>query len=437
LATGGDRSVWTERLRNGGRLAIEAGAPKGGSVAVAVFVGSGSRDERPGEWGAAHLLEHLAFKGAGGLDAEALADRMDRLGGDVNAFTTREVTCYHAHCLAADWEPALDLVWKLATRPHLHPDDLERERGVVKAELMEALDDPEDRAEQAYLRALYGRHPVTKDVLGSHQSLDRMDAGRVEAFHRRRYRAHHLTVVLAGGPDADPETVHAAIADRMAELPTEPPDPPSPRPEPVGGERLARVPGDQAYVVLGWPAVPWTHPDAMAHRLLSVVLGGQNTSRLWQRIRERAGLAYHVGASYSGHDDHGDLSFSAGVAADQVRRVLLEMADEWRHLRNHPPSLAEVDRARTQLKIGVAFQDEAPEGRMHRIARWAAAGLPVPTVDDLMGAIDRVGVDDLVRVARWLASSAVIRMALAVAGPSRALARGLREEFLDRAGVGA
>lgn len=426
----------TEQLANGGRLAIEAGAATGGSVAVAVFVGSGSRDERPGEWGAAHLLEHLAFKGAGGLGAEALADRMDRLGGDVNAFTTRELTCYHAHCLAGDWEGALDLVWNLAMKPHLQADDLERERGVVKAELMEALDDPEDRAEQAYLKALYGRHPVTKDVLGSHQSLNRMTAERVAAFHGRRYRAHHVTVVMAGDPEAGAERVYAAVADRIAELPADAADPPAERPDAVGGERLARVPGDQAYVVLGWPAVPWTHPDAMAHRLLGVVLGGQNTSRLWQRIRERAGLAYHVGASYSGHDDHGDLSFSAGVAADQVRRVLWEMAEEWRDLRHQPPSAAELERARTQLKIGVAFQDEAPEGRMHRIARWASAGLAVPPVADLMAAIDRVGADDVVRVASGLSESAADRMALAVAGPSRALARGLRDEFLDRAGAG-
>jgi len=434
-----DGDAVVDKLVNGSRLVMEAPGRRtsGGSVAVAVFVSAGSRDERPSEWGAAHFLEHLAFKGAGGMAAETLADRMDRLGGDVNAFTTRELTCYHAHCLASDWETAFDLVWTLATAPHLAEADVDRERGVVRAELRDALGDAEDRAEEAYLRALWGRHPVARDVLGSMGSLERLDAAAVAQFHRRRYVPAETMVVMAGGGEALAfARARAAMAARMAAWPTGPAAGPTvTAPQAVGGERLVRVPGDQAYVVLGWPTVPWHHPDAMTHRLLGMVIGGQNTSRLWQRIREQEGLAYQVGASYSGQTDHGDLSLSAAVAADQVARVVDEMAREWQGLLKRPPDRDELDRARTQLKVGIVFQEETPEGRLHRLARWAGADLAVPTAQDLLTAVDRVTQDDVVRVLTDLHRTQSSHLALGVAGPRRALTHGLRDRFLEGAAI--
>ncbi len=407
-----------------------------GSVAVAVFVAAGSRDEQPREWGAAHLLEHLAFKGAGRLSTVELADRMDRLGGDVNAYTTREVTCYHAHCLADDWENAFDLVWALATEPHLEAEDLERERGVVEAELREALNDPEDRAEEAYLKALWGDHPVSREVLGSTPSLRRMSIDVLRAFHARAYTPAHTLVVMAGQPGGvPPEVARARLLDRVAAWsPDTVVSGPLAAPTALGAERLTRVSGQQAYVVMGWPAVPWHHPDSMIYRLLGVILGGQNTSRLWQRIREQEGLAYHVGAGYSGHRDHGDLSLSAGVAPDQVERVVAEMAAEWRGLRERPPTPDEVERARTQLKIGIVFQEESPEGRLHRVAPWVSAGLAVPTAQELVAAVDRVGPADIRRVLDDLHEARLPEVALAAAGPRRALVAGLRARFLDAVG---
>ncbi len=425
---------------NGSRLAVEAGSQHAGSAAVAVFVAAGSRDERLREWGAAHLLEHLAFKGAGAFTIEALADRMDRLGGDVNAFTTREVTCYHAHCLAGDWDAAFELVWSLATAPHLEAEDLERERGVVEAEQREALNDPEDRAENAYLKALWGDHPVSREVLGSAASLRRMTVGGLSAFHARTYVPDRTLVVATGhwgGPD--PDAARARVLDRMAAWAPggRPAAPAAGEPVAGGAERLTRVAGDQAYVVIGWPAVPWHHPDAMIYRMLGIVLGGQNTSRLWQRIREQEGLAYQVGAGYSGHRDHGDLSLSAAVAANQVERVVTEMAAEWRGLTERPPTAAEMERAATQLKIGIVFQEESPEGRLHRVAPWLAAGWTVPTVRDLVASVDRVTGDDVLRVVDDVNLHGMPHTALAAAGPRRALVPGLRDRFLDEVGTRA
>ncbi len=435
---GAPGDIEVEAAANGSRLAMEGDGEHGGSAAVAVFVAAGSRDEQPREWGAAHLLEHLAFKGAGGLSTAQLGDRMDRLGGDVNAYTTREVTCYHAHCLAEDGEAAFQLVWALATAPHLEAEDLERERGVVAAEQREALNDPEDRAENTYLKALWGDHPVSREVLGSAASLRRMTIEGLRAFHARTYAPERTLVVVAGRwGGANPAEARARMLRRMAAwaAPSAVAPPPRGEPTPFGAERLARLAGDQAYVVLGWPAVPWYHPDAMIYRMLGIVLGGQNTSRLWQRIREQEGLAYQVGAGYSGHRDHGDLSLSAAVAADQVERVVTEMAAEWRGLTERPPTPDEMDRAATQIKIGIVFQEESPEGRLHRVAPWVAAGWPVPTVADLVAAVDRVSRDDVLRVVDDLNRQGMPRIALAAAGPRRALVPGLRARFVDESGV--
>ncbi len=426
-----------EAAANGSRLAMEGAARGGGSAAVAVFVAAGSRDEQPREWGAAHLLEHLAFKGAGGLTMAQLADRMDRLGGDVNAYTTREVTCYHAHCLGEDWEAAFQLLWALATAPHLEAEDLERERGVVEAELREALNDPEDRAENTYLKALWGDHPVSREVLGSTASLRRMTIDGLRTFHGRTYAPERTLVAVTGSwGGTNPAAARTRVLGRMGSWVPAPGAAPPPRGEPtaIGAERLTRVAGDQAYIVMGWPAVPWNHPDAVIYRMLAIVLGGQNTSRLWQRIREQEGLAYQVSAGYSGHRDHGDLSLSAAVGSDHVERVVTEMAAEWRGLIERPPTADEMDRAATQLKIGIVFQEESPEGRLHRVAPWVAAGWEVPTVAELVAAVDRVSREDMLRVADEVNRRRMPRIALGAAGPRRALVPGLRARFLDEIG---
>lgn len=388
---------------------------------------AGARHEQPQEWGSAHFLEHLLFRGAGPWNSARIADLMDRVGGDVNAFTTRDFTCYHAHVLDADLRATFDLLWTLVTCPHLAPDDLERERGVVREEFREAMDDAEDRAEQAFMESLWGSHPVAHDVLGTATSIEQLTASTLHEFWERLYVPQNVVVVLAGSTATD---LWPYVRDQVAMWQNASPSgnvltPPSPH----GGFKRVRIPGDQAYVVVGMPAVSLGHPSEQPTRLLAIALGGQNSSRLWQRIREQNGLAYHVGATYSAQWDYADLTFAAGVAPTQVERVVSEMGEEWERLSEAAITAEELDRARIQLRAGLVFGMETPEGRMHRLARWALAGQDPPSLSEELAAIQAVSVDDIAGVVNSLKAISRHHLAGAVAGPRPSLFTAIPELF--------
>lgn len=420
-----------ERLPNGAILTWDAGGAPG-SDALGIFLHVGGRDERTPEWGAAHFLEHLVFKGAGQSGPRQIADVMDRLGGDVNAFTTRDLTCYHAHVLDEDVRGGFELLWAMVTAPWLKAEDVDRERGVIREELREALDDAEDRAEQAFMEALWGPHAVARDVLGSEESLQSLTAEVLQGFWRDQYRPGRMVVALAG-----PGAVAALdfIRDHVAAW--SPPGSARPKlgaPVARGGSKLVGVPGDQAQVVIGVPAVPWGHEQAMATRLLAIAFGGQNSSRLWQRIREQSGIAYHVGAQYSAQWDYADMTVAAGVAPEHLNRVVQEMAEEWAGLQARPIDAEELDRAKVQLRTGMVFSLETAEGRMHWLARWALADREPWSLEQFLAEVTAVTIDDVARARSTLDLQDDSILACAAAGPRRALPRDLRERFLS--GIG-
>jgi predicted Zn-dependent peptidase len=414
-------------LPNGAVVAFDE-TPNAGSTAMGFFMRVGSRNEARHEWGAAHLLEHLAFKGAGPWTAAAVADRMDRLGGDINAFTTRDLTCYYAHVLDEDAPEAFDLLWQLVTAPRLTEEDFERERGVVREEMRDALNDAEDRAEQAYMQALWGRHPVSHDVLGSPTSLDEMTWATIRRFWRTHYHPANLVVVWVGRPSP---AVRDRVVDRIAAWPPAAGVRVLRPPKPVGGFRRVPVAGDQVFVMLGWPAPPRGQRAEHATRILTLALGGQNSSRLWQRLREQSGLAYYVGASYQPQHDYADLALSCGVAPDTIERAVAEMGQEWGTLVRQGLSAAEVERAQQQLRRNLVFGLETPEGRMHHVARWVMDGYAPPALPELLKDMEAVGLDDVHRVLAELAASP--HFAFGASGPEDALSRRLADIFLNEA----
>jgi predicted Zn-dependent peptidase len=389
----------------------------GGAAALGIFVRVGSRDEQPDEWGIAHLLEHMAFRGAGPWNAKALADRMDRLGADINAYTTRDVTCYHAHVLEDDLPAAWSLLAAMVADPWLAEDELDRERGVVLDELREAGDDAEDRAEQAYVEALWGSHAIAHEVLGTPGTLASLTATGLRAFHRQHYRRSAVTVVLVGrGASA----LVPEVERWMAELPAgDPLRRQAPRPE--GGAAHVVVPGEEAYVTVGVPAPALGTPEETAYRLLALIFGGQNSSRLWQRVREELGLAYQVSAAYTPAADYGDFTVSAGVAAGQIRQLLAELGQEWRRLAKLPVSDDELARARLQAARGVVFGRETPEGRMHYLAHFATRGVEPPPPDTLLAAIAGTPLTAVREAAERVVASLDKRWACGLAAPKSAV----------------
>ncbi len=393
-----------------------------------MFVDVGSRDEGPGQRGCAHLLEHLAFRGAGSLDRQAIADRMDRLGADVNAFTTRDLTCYHAHVLDRDLESAWELLWAMTMAPWLTDADLDRERGVVAEELREAEDDVEDRADQAFTEALWGRHPLGRDVLGSRDSLKRMRGATVRGFHARHYGSNRLTVVLAGsgvGRILDRVRERLAGAPTAADLIRTPPVAES-------AVRRRLVPGQEVFLSLGIPAPLMGDADENAWRLLGIILGGQNSSRLWQRIREEMGLAYQVGAQYNAYADYADFSASAGVAAERVQETLSAMTEEWVGLVDRPVTELELERAKRQASTGLVFGRETVEGILHYLARWATVGVSPPDPRELIAGLNETPLAAVQRAAAQAVARFESEAAVGIAGPQRALRGDPRAAFARR-----
>ncbi|MBX5466684.1 MAG: insulinase family protein [Firmicutes bacterium] len=378
--------VW--RLGNGARLVREA-RPSEGPLSVAIVMGVGSRHEvAEAEWGAAHFLEHAVFKGAGAWDGKGLAAWMDRLGGEVNAFTTRDYTCYYAKVLPEFGDSAFELLTTMVFDPRLDPEDLDRERAVIAEEILEAEDDLEDRCEAAYLAALYPDPTFTHEILGTAQSIAGLDRERLVAFHRRWYQPAHTIFAVAG--EGAWELAERLLArhggrnedDRYpkgpgATLPVQP------------REVVERVDRDQVHWMVGAPAPPppsWR--AALVGEVAATVMAGQNSARLWQRLREERGLVYTLQSGYSAHRDRAEMSVYAVVSPAKLEEALRVTGDEIAALATGAQLGEAVERAKVQVETAVRFQWETSDGRMLHLVRHVLEGAKAPpTLEEMVAGI--------------------------------------------------
>lgn len=379
-----------------------------GTTAIGYLVGAGSRHETPEQWGAAHFLEHAAFKGAGDWDAKAIAALMDELGGEINAFTTRDYTCFYAKVLAPLADAALDLLTALVSRPWLAPDDIVRERQVILEEMREARDDLADRCEEAYLSALYPLDSIAHDPLGTARHIRRVTASALTRFHQHWYHPANLVLAVSGeGASAIVERLDDRLPFRPGDAAPVPsrPGPPTPAPREV----WVREPAEQVHMMVGVAAPPVDDPRYYAAVLLATILGGQNSSRLWQRLREEEGLAYSVSTSYSGYVDWGELSTYLAVQPASLSRALHLTGEELAILKREGPRSEELARAVVQVKTSLVFGLETPEGRMLRLGRAGLADRAPLSLSVLMDRFNRVSPGDIQALAQdlWDSSSNV------------------------------
>lgn len=353
-------------LKSGLRVAFDDHGSLG-TTAIGIFVGVGSRDEAVHEAGMAHFLEHLVFKGAGSLDSRAIAAEMDLLGGEVNAYTSRDYTCYYAKVLTPLAIPAWNLLWTMVRHPWLREEDIAPERNVIKEELREAHDDLEDRCETAYMQALWQDFALTHDVLGSMKSLGQVNAANLSQFYSRHYTTNNMVVALAGdGTDGI-----LTILDQLPPDALMPPTPSRHSPHPQALEIHDGHPSEQVQVLLGVAAPPLDSRDYPATLLLSTILGGQNTSRLWQRLREQEGLVYTVSTGYNAQPEWAEMSIHMALSPDSVPSALAAIAEEVQGFQEQGPSSDDLERAVIQIETSLAFSRETPEGRMFRLGRYA------------------------------------------------------------------
>ena len=356
----------------GGLRVLTEEVPGVRSAAVGLWVGVGSRDERPEVAGAAHFLEHVLFKGTARRSGAQIAEEIDAVGGELNAFTSVEHTCYYAHVLDTDLPLGLDLVCDVLLGGLMAPEDVDTERSVVLEELARRDDDPDDLADEAFAAAALGGHPLGRPVLGTPESVTALSAPVLRRFHQQRYTAKRMVLAVAGNV-AHRDTVAAtrrAFGDRLVgEI--------APAPPRAGRARLPRAQRlvlrtedtEQAHLVLGVRGLDRHDERRQVLGVLDAALGGGMSSRLFQEVRERRGLAYSVYSSATCYADAGLLSVSAGCAPERLGEVVTVVAEVLADLARHGLSDAEVARAKGQLRGGLVLGTEDTPSRMTRLGK--------------------------------------------------------------------
>lgn len=405
--------VRRSRLDSGLRVVTEA-LPELRSVTVGAWVGTGARDELDGEAGASHFLEHLLFKGTAERGAREIAEAVESVGGEMNAFTAHEQTAFYVRVPATQLDLALEILCDVVWSPAFRPDELESERQVILEEIGMRDDTPDDLVHDLFAATLFPGHPLGREVLGSTGTVTAMSRDAIAGYHAAQYRVSNIVVAAAG------DVTHDEVVGRLRRLvpaldgerPSRP-RPPLRPPEPVAVDDR---PTEQAHLVLGMRALPMLDPDRYALTVLNQALGGGMSSRLFQEIREERGLAYSVYSYRGAYDETGMLAIYAGTSPSRVGETLeVATAELDRLVADGGLPERELEAAKGHLAGSLAMSLETSSSRMRRIGRSELVEGEVPTLDELVARVEAVTADDVARVVdRVIAASP---RALAVVGP--------------------
>ncbi|MEC3977501.1 M16 family metallopeptidase [Amycolatopsis sp. H20-H5] len=420
LESTADGAIVKRSVLPGGLRVITEHVPASRSATVGLWVGVGSRDEPLNVAGAAHYLEHLLFKGTSNRDATQLAEEIDAVGGEFNAFTSKEHTCYYAQVLDEDLPLAMDLVTDVVFEALCAPSDVDTERSVVLEEISMRDDDPEDLLHETFVGAILGDHALGRPVLGTEESITGMSATALRGFYKRRYAMPRMVLAVAGNVEHNQvlRLVRKALKGKL----TGPGTPVAPRAgrariQPVNKLALHTDDTEQAHVMLGLRSISRHDERRFALSVLNAALGGGMSSRLFQEIRERRGLAYQVYSSVASYADIGHMSVYAGCQPEklgEVAGVIREVLDE---VGRTGLTDAEVLRAKGQLRGGLVLGLEDTSSRMSRIGKNELNYSQYLGVDDTVARIDAVTSEEVCALARTLLRRPGGVTAAAVVGP--------------------
>ena len=366
------------------------------SVTLGAWVGSGARDEQGADWGASHFLEHLLFKGTEQRSARDIAESIESVGGEMNAFTTHEQTVFYVRVPDAQFGPAFDVLADVLWRPAFRADDVESERRVILEEIGMRDDTPDDLVHDLFASAIFPDHPLGREVLGSEDSITAMARADIAAYHGAHYQPSNVVFAAAGN------VTHEAVMERVAAHFPSSQDvrPDRPRSEPGAPQPLVVLNRDteQAHVVTGVRALPALDPDRYALTVVNQVLGGGMSSRLFQEIRETRGLAYSVFSYHASFDDAGYLAIYAGTAPEHVPETLSLIEAELNRLVDKGLSDAEIAGAKGHLVGSLAMSLETSASRMRRLGRSELIEGEIPSLEELIARVESVTTDDVARV---------------------------------------
>ncbi|MEY9849787.1 putative Zn-dependent peptidase [Streptacidiphilus sp. BW17] len=405
----------------GGLRVVTETLPTVRSAAFGIWVGVGSRDETPVLNGATHYLEHLLFKGTKTRSALDISSALDAVGGEMNAFTAKEYTCYYARVLDRDLPLAVDVVSDMLTSSLVRQEDIDTERDVVLEEIAMTEDDPGDVVHDLFARVVYGESPLGRPVLGTVDTINALTRDQVYGFYRRRYKPENLVVAAAGNVDHAKVVRQVRRAFESADaLGREETAPAAPR----GGTRALRTAGkveildrptEQAHLVLGMPALARTDDRRWALGVLNAALGGGMSSRLFQEVREKRGLAYSVYSYTSAYADSGLFGIYAGCQPKRVEEVLGICRDELEKVAEHGITEDELKRAVGQMSGSTVLGMEDTGSLMSRVGKAELCYGSHLSVDELLGKVAAVTLDDVRAVATEVLGG--FRPSLAVIGP--------------------
>ena len=392
MTAGGPRLT---QLDSGVRVVTDA-MPSVRSVALGFYVGVGSRHESREQAGISHFLEHLLFKGTARFSSTEIDQIFDGMGAEINAGTGKETTSVYARFLDQHLDRAFDVMSEMVLRP-AYPD-IDSERQVVIEEIAMYEDEPSDKVHDVLAGAVYGDHPLGWPIIGRAEVIANVPVRDIAAYHDTRYVGSNLVVAAAGSVDHDDlvaltEEAFAAPAGEAQRF--------APAPQLNGpGVRFHRKDTEQYHLSLGGPGVARADDRRFALRVLDTILGGSSSSRLFQEVRERRGLAYAVYSYSSQYIDSGQVGIYLGTRPDNVAEALDVVGTELRRLQDEVVGEEELERAKENVKGRTVLTMESTSSRMARLGGSVVTGTPVLTLDEVIAAIDAVTQRDVAELAR-------------------------------------
>jgi predicted Zn-dependent peptidase len=403
--------IATTTLQSGIRLVTES-MPEVASLCVGVWVGTGSRDETPEQSGISHFLEHLLFKGTPDRTAREIAEQVDAVGGDMNAYTTKEYTTFYVRALAEHVELVLDILGDIICQPALRPEEVDAERQVILEEVLMHRDEPADVVQELFAGAMFPGHPLGREVLGEPGIIENVTVPAIRSFFDTHYLPANMVIAAAG--DLDHDTLKTAIETRFVGR--------------QGGASPARsapsgatVPlvvesrdTEQAQLVVGVRGPDRHSPERYCLAVLNHILGGGLSSRLFQEIRETRGLAYSIGSDRGAYHDAGTFAVSVGTAPEHAHEVLGLINTELDHLVAKGITARELEVAKGHLRADMLLSLEDSGSRMARIGSAMLLFENVLTTEELLERVASVTANQVLTVAEQVFEAP---RSLAVVGP--------------------
>lgn len=405
-------SVVRRSVLPGGVRVLTEAMPGQRSATIGFWVAVGSRDEADGQHGSTHFLEHLLFKGTKRRTALEIASAFDEVGGESNAATAKESTCYFARVLDSDLPMAIDVIADMITGAVLDPAELEQERDVILEEIAMDSDDPTDVAHEKFVAAVLGSHPLARPIGGTPDAIKAVARDSVWEHYQRYYRPEELVITAAGGLDHDVVCDLVQKALEAAGWQLDPDAAPVDRRATnravitgTSGLQVVKRPVEQANIIMGCPTIVATDDRRFVMSVLNAVLGGGMSSRLFQEIREKRGLVYSTYSFTAAYADAGYFGMYAGCTPSKVRQVLDLLGVELDKLAKEGITEEELRKAVGQLGGGIVLALEDTGSRMSRLGRAELVSGEFQDIDETLARIKAVTVDEVQELARELAAA--------------------------------